>query len=242
VTTPRHTRQIMLREIGGAGQAKLRGASVVIIGAGGLGGPAALYLAAAGVGNITLIDPDLVDDSNLQRQIQFTEADLGQSKTQALSARMRHMDNTLAVSCFHQTLDADNAIDLLKDHTLILDGTDNFDTRFVVNAASRALGIPLISGAVAGWTGQLGVFNLTVDAPCYRCLVPEVPPDAMDCETVGIVGAVAGIVGSAMAMEAVKLMTGAGEPLSGRLWLYNGLSAQARTVTLPRDPGCPVCA
>jgi molybdopterin/thiamine biosynthesis adenylyltransferase len=232
----------MLREIGGAGQAKLRDASVALIGAGGLGGPAALYLAAAGLGNITLIDPDIVEDSNLQRQIQFSETDIDQPKTQSLSARLRHVDKTLAVTCFRQSLDTDNAHDLLQGHDLILDGTDNFQTRFTVNATSRAHRIPLISGAVAGWAGQLSVFNLGSASPCYRCLVPDTPPDAMDCETVGIVGAVAGIIGSAMAMEAIKLITGAGDALSGRLWLYDGLTAQARTVTLPRDPACPECS
>jgi len=232
---PRHTRQIMLREIGGAGQAKLRDASVRIVGAGGLGGPVALYLAAAGIGRIILMDPDVVEDSNLQRQVQFIESDIGASKVQALAKRLRDMDGSLEIDTVNHSFAGVGSEDI------IIDGTDNFKTRFAVNAASVAAGKPLISGAVAGWTAQVGIFTGRDDISCYRCFVPDAPPEAATCEAEGIVGAVAGIAGSIMALEAIKLITGAGQPLFGRLWLYDGLAATSRTISIPCDPACECC-
>ena len=236
---PRHTRQIMLREIGGPGQAKLRDARVAVVGCGGLGGPAALNLAAAGVEYLSLFDDDMVEESNLQRQIQFTEADIGAPKAEALAARLRALDGGLSVAAHATRIGADNADDLLSGHDVILDATDSFASRFAVNAASQALGLPLVSGAAAGWSAQVGVFGAEGSAPCYRCFVPEMPPAALDCETVGIVGAVVATAGSLMALEAIKLVTGAGEPLSGRLWIWDGLAAASRVISVPRDPACP---
>ena len=237
----RHARQIMLREIGGGGQNRLARASIALVGTGGLGGPAGLYLAAAGMGRIVVIDPDVVEASNLQRQVQFGEADLGQPKAEVFARRLRALDAGVDVLAQGERLDAANANRFLSEADVILDGTDDFATRFVINAASRALGAPLVSGAVAGWSAQVAVFNASPDAPCYRCFVPRGPSDAAACETVGIVGAVAGLAGSVMALEAVKLITGAGEGLCGRLWLYDGLRAEGRNVRLRRDPGCPEC-
>ena len=228
----------MLREIGGAGQAKLREAHVQVVGCGGLGGPAALYLAAAGVGRIGLFDPDVVEDSNLQRQIQFGEGEIGRPKVEVLAERLRAVDAKLDVWTVQKRVEEIGDLGLCD---VVLDGTDNFETRFHVNAKTRLLQTPLVSGAVAGWQAQVGVFGGWGDAACYRCLVPEVPPEAMDCEATGIVGAVAGLAGSVMALEAIKLITGAGEPLVSRLWLHDGLAGEGRTVRVPRDPGCPEC-
>ena len=225
----------MLREIGGAGQAKLREAEVKVVGCGGLGGPAALYLAAAGVGRIVLVDPDVVEDSNLQRQVQFSEGDIGEGKVAALARRLRAMDGALEI------VEAAGRFSGVGGADVVLDGTDNFATRFAVNAACVKAGLPLVSGAVAGWSGQVGVFWGAGDVPCYRCFVPEIPPDAETCEAVGIVGAVAGLAGSVMTLEAVKLITGAGEPLLGRLWLHDGLAGTSRVVSVPREPFCDLC-
>ena len=237
---PRHARQLMLREIGGPGQAKLAEATVGIVGAGGLGGPAALLLAAAGVGTLRIWDDDVVELSNLQRQIQFAEADVGVRKAQSLAARVRALDNGLRVEAHDARLGAD-AAEALAGCNVVLDCTDGFTSRFHINTASRSLSVPLVSGAAAGWSAQVGVFNAGHDAPCYRCFVPDAPPDALDCETVGIVGAVVAAAGSVQALEAVKLLTGAGEPLSGRIWLWDGLAGEGRTVSVARDPGCPQC-
>ena len=192
----------MLREIGGAGQQALKAARVAIVGAGGLGAPAALYLAAAGVGTLTLIDPDGVDVSNLQRQVLFETADVGVAKVEAAAARLTALNPHVAVLAMPVALTDANAADLLADHDLVLDGTDNFGARFAANAACVAAGVPLVSGAIGRWTGQVGVF---AGRPCYRCLVPEIPPEAETCAAVGVVGALAGVIGSMMALEAVKL-------------------------------------
>ena len=230
----------MLREIGGPGQAKLADATVGVVGAGGLGGPAALLLAAAGVGTLRIWDDDVVELSNLQRQIQFAETDVGARKVATLAARVRDLDSGLRVEAHDARLGAD-AADALAGCDVVLDCTDSFASRFYVDAASRALGVPLVSGAAAGWSAQVGVFNAGPDAPCYRCFVSDAPPDALDCETVGIVSAVVAAAGSVQALEAIKLVTGAGEPLSGRLWVWDGLSGASRTVSVVRDPDCPGC-
>jgi molybdopterin/thiamine biosynthesis adenylyltransferase len=235
----RYARHLVLKEIGGSGQNALLAASVAIVGAGGLGGPAALYLAAAGVGQITLFDDDHVSFSNLQRQIQFETDDIGQSKVGALSARLRALNPDVTVVEKQSRLSHDNSSALLQHHNLILDGTDRFATRFMINAAALALGIPLISGAVGRFDAQVGIF--AQPGPCYRCFVPDLPPQEETCAEVGVVGALTGIAGSMMAMEAIKWITGAGTPLLGRLWMYDGLSAESRTVKLARDPACPAC-
>ncbi len=234
----RYARQLVLREIGGPGQQRLKNATVALIGAGGLGAPAALYLAAAGVGTLRLIDADTVALSNLQRQVIYGGSDVGQTKVEAASRRLAALNPHVAVQMRAVNLTSANAAELIAGCDLVLDGTDDFSTRFAVNAACRAADIPLISGAIGRWTGQVGVFE---GRPCYRCLVPDVPPDAETCATVGVIGALGGVIGSMMALEAVKRLTGAGEGLAGRLLIYDGLTANVRTVRIGADPDCPVC-
>ena len=235
----RYARHLVLREIGGSGQNALLSAKVCVVGAGGLGGPAALYLAAAGVGHIAIIDHDRVEASNLQRQVQFGTDDIGRRKCCVLAERCAAINPDVDAGGRQRRLTDENAERLLYGFDAVLDGTDSFDTRFAVNRAAHALGIPLVSGAVGRWSGQVGVFGSP--GPCYQCFVPEAPPDAEACVEAGIIGALTGVVGSAMALETIKLITGAGEPLAGRLWLWDGLSAQGRTVSLARDPACAVC-
>ena len=234
----RYARHLVLREIGGPGQQRLKAARVLIVGAGGLGAPAALYLAAAGVGQLTLVDPDTVDLSNLQRQVLYDTDDAGRLKVEAAGERLVALNPNVEVVRIAEALTRANARALISGHDLVLDGTDDFATRFAVNAACVAEGITLVSGAIGRWTGQVGVF---AGRPCYRCLVPDIPPDAETCAAVGVVGALAGVVGSMMALEAVKLIAGAGAPLTGRLMIYDALAAEARTVRIGADPECPVC-
>ncbi|MFN3521361.1 MAG: HesA/MoeB/ThiF family protein [Phenylobacterium sp.] len=234
----RYARHLVLREVGGPGQQKLKAARVLVVGAGGLGAPVSLYLAAAGVGTIILVDPDAVDASNLQRQVIYDEADLGRPKVEAAAERLGLLNPHVEVRGVRAALTERNARELVVEADLVLDGTDDFATRFAVNAACVAEGRPLVSGAIGRWTGQVGVFG---SAPCYRCLVPEIPPDAETCSAVGVVGALAGVIGSMMALEAIKLITGAGEPLAGRLLIFDGLSGETRTVRVGADPACEVC-
>jgi molybdopterin/thiamine biosynthesis adenylyltransferase len=235
----RYARHILLKEIGGPGQQRLKAANVAIVGAGGLGAPAALYLAAAGVGRLRLIDDDAVSLDNLQRQIIFRSADVGASKVERAQAALEALNDNVSVEIERQRLTNENAAYLLRGVDVVLDGTDDFETRFAVNAAARALGVQLVSGAVGRWDGQVSVFAR--GGPCYRCFVPETPPDAETCARVGVVGALTGIIGSLMALEAIKLIAESGVPLLGRVMLFDGLKGEARTVALTRDPACPVC-
>ena len=237
----RYARHLVLKEIGGPGQQALLAARVVIIGAGGLGGPAGLYLAAAGVGHITLIDDDAVELSNLQRQIQFGVKDIGQPKAASMAQSLGAINPEVTLTAHPVRLTAKNARELLRGHDVILDGVDDFASRFVINDAALALKIPLVSGALGRFNGQVSAFRNDGQSACYRCLVPEIPPDAQTCSQVGVIGALAGLIGSAMALETVKLITGAGEDLYGKLWLYDGLKSEARTIKLPRDTQCPAC-
>ncbi len=234
----RYARQLVLREIGGPGQQALKAATVALVGAGGLGAPAALYLAAAGIGTLRLIDPDTVALSNLQRQVIYGGGDVGALKTDASARRLADLNPHVTVEQRPVALTSANAAQLLAGCDLVLDGTDDFATRFAVNAACCATHTPLISGAIGRWTGQVGVFT---GKPCYRCLVPDVPPDAETCATVGVVGALGGVIGSMMALEAIKRLTGAGDDLTGRLLIYDALTANTRTVRIGADPDCPVC-
>ena len=235
----RYARHILLKEVGGPGQQRLKGATVALVGMGGLGAPAALYLAAAGVGALRLIDDDVVSLSNLQRQILYRSDEVGEPKVARAEAALGALNAHVAVETRQARLTEDNAHDLLIGADLALDGVDDFATRFIVNAACRAMHMPLVSGAVGRWGGQVSVF--APGGPCYRCLVPETPPDAETCAATGIVGALTGVIGSLMALEAIKLIVEAGEPLIGKLLIFDGLKGQARTIALPRDPACPVC-
>ncbi len=245
----RYARHILLKEVGGPGQQALKAATVAVVGLGGLGAPAALYLAAAGVGRLRLIDDDAVALSNLQRQILYRSADVGAAKVARAKDALRALNANVEIEAHSERLTDANAHALLKDATLVLDGTDSFETRFAVNAACHALGVPLISGAVGRWDGQLATFKSGLTKgkpraarlPCYRCFVPEAPPESEPCSLVGVVGALTGVIGTMMALEAIKEITRAGDSLAGRLLIYDALAAEPRIVKLPADPACPVC-
>ncbi len=245
----RYARHLVLRELGGAGQQRLKAARVLLVGAGGLGCVAAPLLAAAGVGVVGLVDPDVVSLSNLQRQTLYRTEDVGRLKVDCARERLGEINPHVEVEAHPVELTAQTGAGIVAGYDLVLDGTDDFATRFAVNAAAYGAGIALVSGAIERWTGQVGVFTagLTRNQPpgqrqaCYRCLTPEIPPDAETCARVGVVGALAGVIGAMMALEAVKLIAGAGEPLIGRLLIYDALSAETRTVRLPADPECTVC-
>jgi len=245
----RYARHILLKEIGGPGQQKLKAATVVLVGAGGLGAPAALYLAAAGIGKLRIVDHDAVALSNLQRQVVYRAMDVGRPKAERTRAVLNELNAHVDVEAMDQRLTAENAAYLLQGATIVLDGTDDFATRFAVNAACHELGVTLISGAVGRWDGQVAAFKSGVTKhlpteqrlPCYRCFVPETPPDAERCAEVGIIGALPGVIGSMMALEAIKEIAEAGESLAGRLLIFDGLAATARTIGLKRDTACPVC-
>lgn len=234
----RYARHLVLSEVGGPGQQALKRARVLIVGAGGVGSPAALYLAAAGVGTLGLVDDDVVGLSNLQRQIGFSTPEIGRPKVEAAAARLGGLNPHVMVETFAERLTRENAAVRVGAFDIVLDGTDDFQTRMCVNAACVKAGKPLVSGALGRWHGQVGVF---AGRPCYQCLVPEIPPDAETCSRVGVVGALAGVIGSMAALETIKLITGAGEVLTGRLLLYDGLVGTARTVRMAADPNCPVC-
>lgn len=234
----RYARHLVLSEVGGPGQQALRRARVLIVGVGGVGAPAALYLAAAGVGTLGLTDDDAVALSNLQRQVLFATADIGRGKVESAAGRLTALNPGVAIEAFPERLTPANAAARVAAFDIVLDGTDDFAARHAVNAACVAAGRPLVSGALGRWDGQVGVF---AGRPCYQCLVPEAPPDAETCARVGVVGALAGVIGSMAALETIKLIVGAGEPLQGRLLLYDGLAGSARTVRVAADPQCPVC-
>jgi adenylyltransferase/sulfurtransferase len=239
----RYQRHIVLKEVGGRGQAALKAATVAVVGAGGLGSPCLQYLAAAGVGQITLIDDDVVSASNLQRQVLFTSADVGRLKVEAAADRLHALNPHVVVEPLAVRLTAETAESLLSQHDVVADGCDNFRTRDAVNRACVALGIPLVSAAIGPFEGQLGVFaGHLADAPCYACYagVPEDVPGT-SCADVGVLGAVAGLIGAAQALEVLRLIIGFGASRVGRLWLYEGLSLAARSIRVPKDPKCPVC-
>lgn len=240
----RYARHLVLPEVGGPGQQKLTRARVLVIGAGGLGAPALLYLAAAGVGTLGIVDDDAVDLSNLQRQVIHTTARVGQAKTASAAAAIAALNPHVRVETHDTRLTRESAEDLVRGHDLVLDGSDNFATRFAVHDACFALRVPLVSGAVGRFDGQITVWRgFEPDLPCLHCFMPE--PDAATreatCAEAGILGALTGIVGSLQAFEAIRAIVGFGEGLAGRLMLYDGLSATVRTIRIPKDPGCPLC-
>ena len=240
----RYARHIVLREVGGPGQKKLKQAKVLVIGAGGLGAPLLQYLAAAGVGTIGVVDDDTVDNSNLQRQVIHTDARIGMPKVFSAIEALKAQNPFVTLRPYNRRLDRETALELFADYDLITDGTDNFDTRYMVNEVCVALGKPLISAAITQWEGQISLYHPAADAPCYACAFP-VRPDASlapSCAEAGVVGALPGVVGSMMAVEAIKWITGAGETLAGRLMLYDALYADCRIITLKRDPSCTTCS
>ncbi len=239
----RYARHIVLREIGGPGQKRLREARVLVVGAGGLGSPALLYLGAAGVGTVGVIDDDVVANSNLQRQVIHTDARIGMPKVFSAEAAIKAQNPHVAVRPYNRRLTAEIAGELFRDYDLILDGTDGAETRYLVNEAAVGAGKPLISGALSQWEGQLSTFAPKDGTPCYRCVFPEpnAPGLAPSCAEGGVLGPLPGVVGAMMAVEAIKELTGAGEGLRGRMLIYDALYGETRVIGLKRRPGCPVC-
>ncbi len=239
----RYARHIILREIGGAGQRKLLGASVAVVGAGGLGSPCLLYLAAAGVGRLTIIDDDSVALSNLQRQVLHGTADVGRAKTDSAADALSRLNADVAVTLVRQRLDSANARALLAGHAVIADGSDSFATRLAVADAAYALHIPLVSAAVGPFEGQLATFRgWQAELPCYRCYVGDtVDVAGATCADAGVLGALTGVMGSMQALEVIREIVGFGTSLAGRLLLYDALGARMRTLVLPKDPGCSGC-
>jgi molybdopterin/thiamine biosynthesis adenylyltransferase/rhodanese-related sulfurtransferase len=238
----RYSRQLALPQIGLAGQRKLARARVLVVGAGGLGSPALLYLASAGVGTIGLVDFDPVDVTNLHRQILYTDADVGGSKTGAASARVRAANPHVHVETYDTRLTSHNALEIAEDYDIIVDGTDNFATRYLVNDTAVLLGKTNVYASVLRFEGQASVFAAP-DGPCYRCLFRDPPPPGLipNCAEAGVLGVLPGILGSIQASETIKLITGAGSPLVGRLLLFDALAMRFRTMEVRRDPACPMC-
>ncbi|MEM6310066.1 MAG: molybdopterin-synthase adenylyltransferase MoeB [Pseudomonadota bacterium] len=239
----RYARHIVLREVGGAGQKALKEASVLVIGAGGLGSPALQYLAAAGVGTIGIVDDDVVDSANLHRQVIHKDADLGVPKVFSAQAEMVAQNPFVSVKPYNRRLDEATAQELFAEYDVVLDGTDNFVTRYLVNAAAVATKTPLVSGALTQWEGQISVFDPAQDAPCYACVFPKAPDPSLapPCSEAGVIGPLPGVIGTMMALEAVKLITDAGQVLRGEMLIYDGLYGETRKVRLARRPDCAVC-
>ncbi len=238
----RYSRHLILPDVGVAGQERLKAARVLVVGAGGLGSPVALYLAAAGVGALGLVDFDVVDATNLQRQIMHGTAAIGTPKLASAAARLKDLNPYVQVEPIDARLTSANALDVIRPYDIVVDGTDNFPTRYLVNDACVLLGKPNIYGAIFRFEGQASLFG-TPDGPCYRCLYREPPPPGLvpSCAEGGVLGALPGIIGSIQALEAIKWIVGAGESLAGRLLLLDALRMQFRELTLSKDPDCPVC-
>lgn len=239
----RYSRHILLGEVGGTGQAKLRAASVLIIGAGGLGSPLALYLAAAGVGRIGIVDDDVVELSNLQRQIAHGMADLGTGKAESAAAAARAINPEIRVETHVTRLVANNAAKLIADYDIVCDGSDNFSTRFLVADTAVQMRRTLVSAAVLRFEGQLSTFKPHTGGPCYRCLYPEAPPTGLvpSCSEAGVLGAVTGVMGTLQATEVLKEILEVGSGLSGRLLIWDAMDMRFRIINIQRDPACPVC-
>jgi len=238
----RYSRHLIMPEVGMEGQLKLKAAKVLLIGTGGLGAPLGLYLAAAGIGKLGLVDFDVVDFTNLQRQVTFGTSDVGKAKSEAARARLSNLNPDIEIEAFETKLTSENAPELLKDFDIIVDGTDNFPTRYLVNDACILLGKPNVYGSIFRFEGQITVFGMP-DGPCYRCLYPEPPPPGLvpSCAEGGVLGVLPGIVGSIQAMETIKLILGRGRNLTGRLLLFDALEMAFSEVKLRKNPNCPLC-
>ena len=238
----RYSRHIILPEVGGKGQKKLLESRVLLLGAGGLGSPAAMYLAAAGIGNLGIIDFDVVDMSNLQRQILHGVEDVGRSKAESARDTIKSINPDVKVTLYKERLSSENIHRIFKDYDIIVDGCDNFPTRYLVNDACIMSGKTNVHGSIFRFDGQVTVFK-PKDGPCYRCLYPEPPPAGLvpSCQEAGVLGVLPGIIGTLQAVEVIKLILGIGKPLIGKLLLYNALDAEFRQVRLRRDVHCPVC-
>ena len=239
----RYARHLILPEVGGAGQRKLLNSKVLLLGAGGLGSPAAFYLAAAGVGHIGILDFDTVDASNLQRQILHGTGDVGKTKVDSAEEAIRAINPDVQVIKHQVHIDSENALDIFGQYDLILDGTDNFPTRYLANDAAYFMKKPLVHGAIYRFEGQMTMFDAANGTGCYRCLFPEPPPPGAvpSCAEAGVFGVLPGIIGSMMAFETIKQLLGIGRTLVGRLLLFEGQDMEFRTVNLRRNPNCPLC-
>lgn len=238
----RYGRHLIIPEFGIDAQRRLKASSVLIIGTGGLGSPLALYLAAAGVGHIGLVDYDVVDETNLQRQIVHGQSTIGVSKTTSAAQRLRDLNPFLEITEHQVPLTSDNALEIMADYDVIIDGTDNFPTRYLVNDASVKLGKPNVYGSILRFEGQLTVFYAQ-EGPCYRCMFPEPPPPGLvpNCAEAGVLGVLPGTIGTMQATEAIKLITGVGDPMIGRMMLYDALEMSFTTIKIRKNPNCPVC-
>lgn len=238
----RYARQIILPEMGGIGQRKLLAGSVLIVGVGGLGCPAALYLAAAGIGKLGLVDSDRVDLTNLQRQILYRTPDIGQPKMQMAQSSLKAMNPDLVLEIHETRLMAHNAPEIIRGYDVVLDGTDNFPAKYLLNDACVLLGKPLVHAGIFRFEGQLLVIK-PGESPCYRCLHPDPPPEGWvpSCQEAGILGSVAGVMGVLQATEAIKLLCGIGRPLTGQLLLYDALETEFRRIRIRKDPACAIC-
>jgi sulfur-carrier protein adenylyltransferase/sulfurtransferase len=238
----RYSRHLIIPDVGMAGQKRLKNAKVLCVGAGGLGSPALMYLAAAGVGTLGIVEFDTVDESNLQRQIIHGQSDIGRPKAESAAASIREINPYVDVRIHETRLDSDNALDIFRDYDLIVDGTDNFATRYLVNDACVLLGKPYVWGSIYRFDGQASVF-WSEHGPCYRCLYPEPPPPGMvpSCAEGGVLGVLCATIGSIQTTEAIKLLTGIGEPLVGRLMVYDALEMSFRSIKVRKDPECPLC-
>ena len=238
----RYGRHLVMPEVGLEGQARLKAASVLVIGAGGLGSPVSMYLAAAGVGRLGLADYDLVDESNLQRQILYGTSDVGRPKLQAAASRLREINPHIEVVEHAERVEAANAMRLVSDYDVVVDGSDNFPTRYLINDSSLHLRIPVVHGSALRFEGSVSLFQ-PYRGPCYRCLFPEPPPPELSpsCGEAGVLGAVTGIIGAMQAAESVKWLVGTGTALSGRLLVYDALEARWTDLAFPRDPQCRAC-
>jgi len=238
----RYSRHIMLPEVGGSGQQKMLEARVLLLGAGGLGSPAAYYLAAAGIGNLGIVDFDQVDLSNLQRQIIHSTERIGMLKTESAKKTIQALNPDVNVTLYNEKMDSNNIMSLIKDYDYVVDGSDNFPTRYLVNDACVMKNKTLIHGSIYRFEGQVTVFK-PGDGPCYRCLYPEPPPPGMvpNCQEGGVLGVLAGVIGNLQVVEVLKLILGIGKPLVGKLLIYDALNTEFRNLRLRRDVNCPIC-
>ena len=238
----RYSRHLIMPEVNIDGQQKLKAASVLLIGAGGLGSPSALYLAAAGIGKLGLVDFDVVDESNLQRQILYGTSDVGTPKLEAAEKRLKDLNPRIEIETYAERFSSENARRIISQYDVVVDGTDNFPTRYLVNDACVLEGKPNVYGSIFRFDGQVSVFNHD-DGPCYRCLYPEPPPPGMvpNCQEGGVLGVLAGVIGNLMVVETLKLVLGIGKPLIGKLLIYDALNTEFRTLKLRKDANCPVC-
>ena len=239
----RYSRHLIMPEVGMEGQLKLKAARVLLIGSGGLGAPLGLYLTAAGVGHLGLVDFDVVDFTNLQRQVTFGTSDVGQPKTEAARRRLSNLNPDVQITTYETKLTSANALEIFKDYDIVVDGTDNFPTRYLVNDACILLGKPNVYGSIFRFEGQVTVFGMP-DGPCYRCLYPEPPPPGLvpSCAEGGVLGVLPGIIGSLQALETIKLIIGRGESLAGRLVLFDALALKFRELRLRKNSHCPMCS